>query len=737
MKRLAILIWMLLSTVVFGQTVEVKSGEHGGFTRLVLELPKAADWQLGRTAEGYALQISGEPLQFDVTGVFANIQRNRLAAIWTDPVSGALRVGVACACHAIAFEFRPEIIVVDLRDGPPPRGSSFELALDGTDAPDLTQRQPTRPRARPGNAGKETLNAGNAGQTYDWLASVQPDAGVQMRPGHVMPISTPSADLRPLKDGLLRQLSEGAAQGLVQMAQPKLAISPIPRDASLGPRVSIRIGDIPGFVAKTRRDPEQSLIKNGAPCIADDRLDVSGWASEQSVFGQLAEVRSDLVGEFDRPNPESVVKAVRFLIGTSFGAEARQMLEELPVNHPDLAIWYSMAKLVDGDLDSTGPFTDMQTCDTAAALWAVLAIPALVSGQKVNSAAVMRGFSALPTHLRRSLGPPLAAKFLAMCDIATSQSLSNAALRGATATHAPLAVMTAKLQVATGEAGAASVSLQPNITDAGPATADVLIALVDAKIAAGEPIGPEVAVALAAFVHEQKGSDLGPAAQRAQILALGASGDFDQAFALLPKAPAAEVGLWKLLADSNSDSAIISHAVLPASAILPQLSKESRREIARHLMSLDLSDAALVWIGPFSVDSTDADKLLAAKAHLSRGQPAASLEWLSGVGDSAAANLRAQAFSALGQTANAIVEWEQAGNADAKIRAQRWAQNWNAVAADDASPWQSAAAVVVSEKLSGQSGPLAAGNALVAESAAVRATLNDLLAAVSGLPTDQ
>ena len=115
--------------------VAVTSGEHDGFTRLVFDFGAPVEWQVGRSADGYEVAITGATPAYDLRGIFQLIGRSRLAAIWPDPQTGNLRIGIACACHALPFEFRPGIVVIDLRDGPPPRGSSFELSLAGGTAP--------------------------------------------------------------------------------------------------------------------------------------------------------------------------------------------------------------------------------------------------------------------------------------------------------------------------------------------------------------------------------------------------------------------------------------------------------------------------------------------------------------------------------------------------------------------------------------------------------------------------
>lgn len=110
--------------------VQVTSGEHPGFTRLVMQYGGAVNWQLGRTLDGYALRVQEERPDYDLAKAFDLIGKGRLAAIWPDPATGDLHFGIACACYAIPFEFRPGIVVVDLYDGTPPKGSSFEQPLD-------------------------------------------------------------------------------------------------------------------------------------------------------------------------------------------------------------------------------------------------------------------------------------------------------------------------------------------------------------------------------------------------------------------------------------------------------------------------------------------------------------------------------------------------------------------------------------------------------------------------------
>jgi hypothetical protein len=735
MIRAAILIWLATAQMAFSQTVVVKSGDHPGFTRLVLELPQPTEWQVGRTAEGYELRIAGENLRFDVTAVFDEIKRNRLAAIWMDPATGGLRIGIACACHALPFEFRPGIIVIDLRDGPPPKGSSFELALDspadGIGAVQLTARPTQRPRARPRASLAVNDSVASIAPDYDWLISVEPAAAQLPEP--VLEVIKPDHDVAPLQDALLRQLSRGAAQGIIQMEQPSLTARNVGDPLLVGPRANIHLSETPGFEVMTKQGPEGTLIKDGADCIADEDLDLSGWADDQPFATQLSDSRANLIGEFDKPYEAAVAVAAKLLIHFGFGAEAQQLLMEMPVDDTDATLWKSMAKLVDSQPDPTGPFKNMQTCDTAAALWATVALPQLSAAEKPRSDAVLRAFSALPEHLRQSLGPNLAAKFLAIDDLPTARSISSAVQRSVTEPGPEIALMKASVDFAAGDGGAASKQMQALMQDAGPVAAQTLIAMIDAQIASDEAVDPETPTALAALLREQAGSDLEPALRRAQILALASSGDFDQAFALLPDMTAAGPDLWRLLAKSGSDTAILNHAVLAHDAPVPDIATAERSQIAAHLQALGLSDEALRWIGAKSNETSQADRILAATASLAIGDTATALVWIDGLEDSAASDVRAKTFSQLDRLTEAALAWESAGDVEAALRAQSWARNWDDLSQNETSSWQAAAELVVAgtgNDVEKAPGPLALGLALVADSVAARATLTALLQGV-------
>ena len=226
-RRLAAIILLLgWSVGVAAGPITVTTGDHPGFTRLVLQFNAPVPWLLGRTADGYELRLPDNGVQYDLSHVFDQIGKNRLAAIWADPDTGALQLGVACACFAMPFEFRPGIVVVDLRDGAPPKGSSFELPLDGSTPMALSAHATARPKPRPA-----ALPVGPR-PIFNWqefalapIPLIQPLTPVPLPETISGTQDGPAIDpnLESLRLSLIQKMSQGAAQGIVDMAKPTKA----------------------------------------------------------------------------------------------------------------------------------------------------------------------------------------------------------------------------------------------------------------------------------------------------------------------------------------------------------------------------------------------------------------------------------------------------------------------------------------------------------------------------------
>ncbi|MDZ4095863.1 MAG: hypothetical protein U1D35_13270 [Paracoccaceae bacterium] len=739
MRGLLVIILMIFPTLSQAQTVVVRSGDHDGFSRLVLEIGAVVDWAMGRTEDGYEFQLASKDRNYDLSQVYKLISHDRLSAIGVDPVSGNLLLKMSCVCHAQPFEFRPGVVVIDLRDGRPPAGSSFELTLDEKNPSQPLSTQKPRALTRP----VEEAPA------FDWLRLSKAGKPSDAARFSAIPIPAPGADLAPLRDNLMRQLSDGATRGVVQMTVPSrpdaaAGVFPTPEPVQ---RTQIRIGAEVSIASGLAEQPAHALTADGGTCVSDEQLDILTWGGEGTVASQMGSMLTGLIGEFDRPDPEAVQKAVRFYLYLGFGAEALQLLRSLDVAPADLQILETMAHVLDGDSDPDGAFAGMMACETSASLWAILASPEGSAVKMLNTTAIMRSFSLLPLHLRRHLGPALTKGFLARGDTETARSLVNAILRAPGDPGQGARLVEAALDQTTGKPGAAKIALGLLAAENGPNAVEALIALIDARVAGGETVEPDLVTNVAALAQANRGTELGKRLLRSHALALASSGDFDAAFMLSKVAPDFAAEIWGLLAQSGPDTALLTHAVLPKSEPLPEVPLDTRRQLSERLIALGFADPALHWLPNTSENSNQVppdDRLLAARAQMLKNDAHATLRLLAGLHTPDADHLRAEAQARLGNHRLAAELFAALGETDAEQRAAREARAWDMVSREAEEPWKSAARLVVAAPeityadnavaLVAPYEPLASGRKLLEESGAARENLKALLVQVPSLP---
>lgn len=698
--------------------VKIKSGEHDGFTRLVLDFGHSVDWTLARSLDGYVLHLSEAAPSYDLTEAFTLIGKSRLAAIWADPQSGDLSLGIGCACHAIPFEFRPGVIVIDLKNGPPPAGSSFEMSLDGSFAPVLTAAPLPQPQQKP----QAPLEYGD--DTYNWMdtafphtKSAQVAEPVQL---HTDATAIPDPSLQPLRRSLLWQLSEGAAKGVVDMVPPKR--SPQPPNDQIAPVFSHF-----GASEPTNLNTDHpKLAAQGQPCIPDEKLDMASWGDSTPISQQMALHRQNLLGEFDKPDPDALTKAVQFQLFIGFGAEARQTMHAFPVDLPDAALFESLSYLLDDEADPGATFANFSACDGSAALWALLSNPNAQPGDLVSTQAVKLAFSALPPPLRNSLGPRLMERFLARQEPENARAIRDAVLRLPQHDMASMALAQAEMDMHNGDASAAEASISPVLIDPGPQSAHALEAFVEARAAQGLPIKPDVVPALEALKRQTPTGDDTKRLNKALLMAHALSGDFDSAFAATITAPESEPDLWRLLATLAPDDALLAHAVTADDQALPNLDMATSVQIATRLSALGLPVQAERWLN----QTTSPPSLLSAQLALAQSEPDRSLRLIAGDQSDEAQFVRIAALRALNDNLELARIYKEAGGTAMQTNAMARAGEWNDLATSGSDPWKAAAASLQPDLVAAPAGPLAEAKRLADASEKTRNAVTVLLDAI-------
>lgn len=722
---------------VMANPVRVTSGEHDGFTRLVFDYGRVIDWQVGRSADGYQLRVTDPPPAYNLTNAFNLIGKSRLAAIWANPENGQLHIGLACACHVIPFEFRPGIVVLDIKDGPPPSGSSFETALDGSLRPPLDAPILPRPRPRP-----TALPNPEQVPAYDWvktahsaLREARPQglqASTDREASSILPLDP---NLQPLRDQILHQITRGAAQGVVEMdLPPSNEPQRPPQDFQ---SAHVRIGEAQTSVTRKDRATSGDLGATGETCIDKAWLSIQDWGDERASFSdQLATLRQNLSAEFDEPNPEAFEKSIKFNIFLGFGAEARQMIDAFDTAHSQAKIWSALSHLIEIEPDPDGVFIGQAACGGPAALWAVLGDPALSPGDPIDEGAIRLAFSALPLHLRRHIGPTLSERLIQLGHPETARALGDAITRAPGDAGHAVALMDAALDLHKGDPIRAENVARAVLADAGPNQPEALVTLTNARAAQNLPIPTDVAVALRAHLSDHQGSPLEPRLQKALILAEAASGNFEGAFADLPGHPDQEPAVWAMVASMAPDDVFLTFAVRDKDAKPPTITDETAAMLARRLVGLGMAKAADPWLE--LVDQPD--PLLLAEAAIKRRDGRAALPSLAGQTGDLVDALKLQALSLLGDDRLQVEILTRAGDLQSASAAMARAGDWEDLAQAGQDPWKSMAAQIKAlERISPEQdpastpadgGPLAQGHALAKAGADTRDSVERLLASL-------
>lgn len=735
---LALGLWLAGVIGAAAETLVLRSGEHDGFSRLVLPIGNGASWSLKQSGRRATLILDRPQIEFDTSGVFDRIPRKRLIGLEQDGPGAALVLNLGCDCEVSAFKQGTLYLVVDVSDGKAsvpvaaPRfrmstGSPYRFRFDAGSLapPDVVTTGPaTPPAANAPDAATDTAQFLNASERR-----------------------------------LLEQIGRATGQGLLDLrgapAPGDLRHEMPPRPDEKTARRGGSRAEIPpdpgarNLVVKTVLDREATVPAAGAAhaaaglaCLPDARLNLASWADDAPFSVQIARRREQLYSKADRIEPGNVLTLARTYLFFGFGAEARQTLLLAPSDVSNRALLQALARIMDGEFDRAAPlFSGQQACDGDAALWAALAAP--VDGARVNTDAVLRAFARLPGHLRAHLGPGLADRFNVAGNWQAAQTILSSASRTEHGRTAQADLVGAAIANAQGDAQTAEHTLA-RLSGAGSGQApEALVELILSYWNSRAEIAPDLPDLIAAYALEHRTSTLGPALRRTHAVALALAGRFAAAFDAM-----AEIGrrdgpggvreaakpVLALLSERADDVTFLRHAMsqaVPAADLEGALGDA----ISRRLLDLGFPGTALAYLGdPASGPVTPDRRRMRAEAALHQGLPHRAMVELLGLDGPETDQLRA---SALAQTGDYHLAGQISLQAEDRDNAAR--RFW--IAGDLASSppgedlrYQRIVAatrrLVPDDETTIASGPLAQARDLIAASQATRDDIASLLQTV-------
>ncbi|UTS82422.1 hypothetical protein [Phaeobacter piscinae] len=591
-RALTIAALTLAAASADAQTVVARSGEHAGFSRLVMRLPAGAPWSLRQSGQSAQVVIDTPTVVFDTSRVFDLIPRTRLQSVSQAGPGQPLQLQLGCNCDVSSFVQKDGYLVVDIADGTPgadqpltagsplpllpgninSTGYRFNLAaraaadaraaLDlagvtsrSTTGADQVQRLPvavadtpsaiqlpldlTRtPRAEVPAAPVEEARVAVESATEPKPVPVQVDTDMLLD----LSETERAATVNESEQRLLQQISRATNQGLLELVGVEVhdgtdghVLDPLSgRDRPLNPLDQISV--------TSSVDRESGLIArrsdtSGQPthCLPSRQLAVHDWGTDEPFADQISPLRADLVREFDDVDPKAVLTLARAYLFFGFGAEAQAILRMMPsgaAEHDDAVALTAMGAVLDGQpMEVNHTFAGQQVCDSEVALWAALADGTIKKNAKTD--AIQQAFAKLPPHLRVQVGPRISTLFAKAGD----PHLAGAALRSVDRTgveHVPeINLAEAEIARLEGDVETVAQELTDEVAERTENAPRALIELIDLSFAERSALSPDVPDLAASYEVENRDSPLGADLRRAVVAALALTGEFHDSFSEL------------------------------------------------------------------------------------------------------------------------------------------------------------------------------------------------------------
>jgi len=758
MTRILIAILFLFPSVLSAQSVRVLGGEHGDFTRLTFRIPAGTDWELRTTEPGFSLQFSKPVEGFDLSKAFDRIRRERILKIVAAEDRSALDVVLGCDCKIETFRAGPNLMAVDLTGAPDGRGL-------------LEIREPEKPNRTPL---QDRLSFG--------ILPVIPE---RKQDFHIAPMENigPIADLGDMKgkaealknaedealqnrlrvakaeQQLLKHIGRAATQGLLTKSSDDL---PKQRNQSLEPPVEKkstqvetdkRTLDAPShhLLLHAENAMQSALLglpermqetRTGVACLADEVLAIEKWGSEERPFGeQVAEYRSALYGEFDRLNYEAARNLARIYLYFGFGAEASHAISLTSTDDPAAnALIMSVARIMDhGADDNPGPLIGQMSCDTNAALWSVLSERNLPRGVHFNESAMLRSFSALPKHLKQSLGPALSSKLLAADARGTAEAIMRILERGSEEKSPQMQMIEADMHLDVGSLDEASNVLEEVVEENTELSPGALVKMIDSDMTRGHRVQPETVDLVASYVFEYQDTPSVENLKRVLVLARASAGQFDAALKNLSeiennfeRKSLLSIIFERIQAEADEAEFLRLSFAMPEdhrSGLEPALGNT----MAERLLDIGFPEAAAEFV-KFAADGADGRerRILRAKIALSQNRPRRAEGDVLGLSGLKVDEIRAKARAMTGDFKAAKNVYAAAGLSDEEMEAAWLAGDWKSVQNSENSTIANTAELLLqAEATTAETDnrtSLESNRSLLEESAGARDTLRALLA---------
>ncbi len=721
MRFLSCLLIFLSVGIARAEIVDIRSGEHDDFTRLVFTLPSAdTAWTLAGGNMDYTLRIETKSPEYEASTVFERIPRTRLEALVTRNGSPDVGLRLACPCEVEAFAFGVRSVVVDIRS--PREEEVAEPNLPPTERPPVETVLRVSPAERAAVSRKWTGLDGFISE---------------------------ASRKREHRNQLVRAVARAASQGLVA---PNVSLPPqerqevpseTPRPA---PPMQKERGQEDGpdnLRTETSYDKAFESVEDALPaesCLPDDLVDVASWKPGEDALAALSAGRATLIDEVGAVDAAAVISHAKGLLYQTFGAEARQVLALAPTSETS-EVLFALSYVLDLEDDaSSSIFAGAGDCLGKANVWAFLALGELPNAAQEKE--ILRTFSAMPAHLRRHLGPRLADRFLEHGKTVTADIVSAMIERVSDEADPASTLLRAKIGAEDGQEDRAEAALAEMVQKGERIAPEALISLVSLYEAREFAPTPDMVALLEAYALEHRRGPLGPGLRMAHAMGAALSGHFLKAFNVVREVEELDGTAAATELRSRVTGRLLGHAdeaSLLRFAIGKRLGSEARLEretsllLAERLVSMGFAEPAANVLDTLPFHMTERERLLRARLALAQDRPRQAEAELLGIETDAAQRLRAEVRARAGDHGRAAETYEALGLETEAMRQTWLSGDWSRVQENGLPVEQRLARIVTDPSpedpaIEGADAPLARNRAELARSAELRQVVEALLA---------
>ena len=573
MRYIAVCILLALTaSQALAEQVSLRSGDHPAFTRLVLSIAAESAWSLRKSPDGYALEVDGAT-DYDSEDVFARISRNRIADLRANQTR--LDILVDCDCHADAFLFRPDRLVVDIIDGPAPQDSEFEQPLDDVAPPE---------------SGASVPESYLAGAILPLLP------GGPLRPLELTPTEEPQLPPQPTvaDPGLAAAIDAAAGAGLLT---PAADVPPLPDAGELQPD-----GSVPGLASMSglQSDPRRGIAAANTPCPDPAWYNVPLWEDPGIAFlEELAAIRQTFPAD-GRPTTTDRLGFARFLVAHGMGREAAQIVDG---STPEAELVLRMAGLLDGGTESLEAPIGWRACAAQVILWESALQGDLSDLRSDQVEDLLSAFLILPPPVAGRIGPRLALALAETRHFEAADAILARFLESSWADSRELARVEARIDRLVGAPERAIRGLT-DLNDTEGLDPAGYIELVQLQLETGAEVPPDLLELGEILVRESRGSPTAGHLARVLSLAQMATGNDARALSLFeesrgdlaavaPELPAIlHRDLMVDLAETGSDAVFLEVAFETAP---DDLDPTAREAFARRLTEMGFEEDARAY----------------------------------------------------------------------------------------------------------------------------------------------